>query len=107
MEKCLKFCQILHINKLQKTQKRKKNKKIITIEDNKIRKKLFADQHVKQNTCKKKKTGTASIPSTSTAEDNSEVKCPACLETYEDPPRENWIRCQDCLKWCHEEWALK
>lgn len=47
---------------------------------------------------KKNRTGTVSIPSTPTAEDNSEVKRPACLETYEDPPRENWIKCQACLK---------
>lgn len=82
------YKEALEIAENEKEQKKR------TIEDKKIKRKLFADQNAKQNTHKKKRTGTVSIPSTSTAEDNSEVKCPACLETYEDPPRENWIRCQ-------------
>lgn len=38
----------------------------------------------------------------STSKD-SDVKCPACEEKYEDPPKEEWIQCARCHEWWHEE----
>lgn len=32
-------------------------------------------------------------------------ECPACQELYEDPPTEDWIRCDSCLEWWHEDCA--
>ena len=28
--------------------------------------------------------------------------CIVCGELYEDPPKEDWIQCDHCKKWCHE-----
>ena len=33
---------------------------------------------------------------------SADIFCPACEESYHEPPTEDWIQCQQCLKWWHE-----
>lgn len=33
---------------------------------------------------------------------NQHYVCLICMEPYEDPPVEDWIRCDDCQLWAHE-----
>lgn len=33
----------------------------------------------------------------------ADVFCPACVEPYSEPPTEDWIQCQNCKKWWHED----
>ena len=30
------------------------------------------------------------------------VECIFCTEPYTDPPVDDWIKCSDCSRWCHE-----
>lgn len=34
---------------------------------------------------------------------SDEVACPGCSEKYSNPPIEDWIQCEKCSKWWHEE----
>jgi hypothetical protein len=33
----------------------------------------------------------------------ADVLCPACVEPYCEPPTEDWIQCENCKKWWHED----
>lgn len=38
-----------------------------------------------------------------TSKNHKEYRCLVCFEIFVDPPTEDWIQCDDCLMWAHEE----
>lgn len=32
----------------------------------------------------------------------TECRCLVCCEQYQNPPLEDWIKCDDCNMWAHE-----
>lgn len=37
------------------------------------------------------------------SKNQKEYRCLVCSEIFVDPPTEDWIKCDDCLMWAHEE----
>jgi hypothetical protein len=85
-----------------KTKNKKKKQDMKTTYCDSIRKgKLFAksqkDESARANSAKKAKKSSSADTSAS-----NNIFCPACEEIYREPPTEDWIQCQQCLKWWHE-----
>ncbi|KAJ4427663.1 hypothetical protein ANN_25311 [Periplaneta americana] len=50
------------------------------------------------------KTGTKEKKEKSKKPESSEKTiCPGCDMDYEDPPTEDWIKCDSCEEWWHEK----
>lgn len=84
--------------------KKKKPEKKRTCRDSRRKKKLPLNNcRPAKKTASSRKMLVNSGPGTSSeAHQASDVHCPACDEAYIDPPTEDWIQCNHCRRWWHE-----
>lgn len=62
-------------------------------------------ENLKENLKSEKKGKKIEKPKKKTNEKKKRSGCPCliCGELYEDPPTEDWIQCDDCKMWAHDE----
>lgn len=86
----------------QPMKRRNKGKKSEIISASPYKKKLLEDKNKKECRPTPKNPRKKLFPSGKACEPKETYHCPGCGEIYEDPPREDWIKCTLCKQWWHE-----
>lgn len=89
--------------KLQHTEEKRKRKcKQSEVLTSSPYKRALEEQKKSGNSLKDKKGKTLKKKKLAMTSEKDSITCPLCGETYEDPPKFDWIMCDECNKWWHE-----
>lgn len=96
-------------NSLSANKKKGDHVKVIRITKNQTKKQVFPDSSQgRESSIRSPEDGSAGpqrAKKSRTVKSRSEAifSCPSCSEPYYEPPVEDWIQCENCKKWWHEE----